>query len=77
MASKPMICAACGSTGDPKLETPGSFLVELLLWCFLLLPGLIYSLWRISARRKVCGACGGQTLIPLNSPRGRKLQQEG
>ena len=76
MASKPLICAACGSTGIPKTDTPGSFLIEILLWCCFLIPGLIYSIWRFSARKPVCASCGGATLIPLDSPRGRQLRQE-
>lgn len=75
MPSKHMICASCGSTGS-KTETPGSFLIELLLWICFLIPGLIYSIWRLSARKPVCPSCGGSGMIPLNSPRGQKLRQE-
>lgn len=76
MAKQRMICAACGSTGIPKTDTPGSFLIELLLWCFFLLPGLIYSIWRIASRKKVCPLCKSAEMIPLDSPRGRKLDQD-
>ncbi len=76
MANTPMICSTCGQTGGLKTETPGSFLIELVLWLFFLLPGLIYSIWRISARKQVCASCGGAAMIPLNSPRGQQLQRE-
>lgn len=76
MAKQSMICSSCGTTGIPQSDTPGSFLIELLLWCFFLLPGLIYSIWRLSARKQVCPSCKGSGMIPLNSPRGRKLAQE-
>lgn len=50
-------CPNCLFEGEAKTETPGSFLVELLLWICFLIPGLIYSVWRLSARKKVCSRC--------------------
>jgi hypothetical protein len=46
--------------------------MEIALWLFLILPGLIYSVWRLTSREKVCGICGGR-MIPINSPRGQQL----
>ncbi|WP_288126673.1 hypothetical protein [Thiomonas sp.] len=63
-----MFCTSCGSVGEPVTNTPGSFRLELFLWLMLLLPGLIYSVWRLTARRKVCATCSSATLIPVNSP---------
>lgn len=71
-----LICPACGAQGPVKTETPGSFLLELLLWLFFLLPGLVYSIWRLAARKKVCASCGAAGLIPADSPRGRQLRRE-
>lgn len=73
-----MICAQCGTAGKPKSRgMNGSFLVEILLWFFFILPGLIYSIWRIaSPQGKVCRACGSPSMIPLDSPRGRSLAQQ-
>lgn len=67
------VCATCGHVGEPDQHTPGSILIELVLWLCLLVPGLIYSFWRISARRDVCSQCGGSNLLPLDSPVGRAL----
>ena len=68
------ICTQCGAVGKPKTTTPGHFLVELILWLCFLLPGLIYSVWRLSARRPTCRTCGAiRSLVPLQSPRGREL----
>lgn len=70
------ICANCGRSGDPKRVTKGSFLIELVLWCCLLVPGLIYSIWRLTTRSDACAKCGAQNLVPVQSPRGRQLLAE-
>jgi hypothetical protein len=67
------ICTRCETVGKGKSVTPGSFIIEVLLWCCFILPGLIYSAYRISATKRVCLACGSAELIPLDSPAGRTL----
>lgn len=71
-----MICTACGTIGYPKKVTKGSFAIELVLWLAFILPGLIYSLWRLTTRYKACPQCRSPYIVPLNSPRGRKLAAE-
>lgn len=62
-------CPACGSTfKHAKMVTRGNLLIEIILWLFFLLPGLIYSIWRMTTRYKVCPTCGSATIIPANSP---------
>ena len=73
MARIELACVTCGHVGPPKRQTPGSFLIELVLWCALIVPGLIYSLWRLSARKNVCAVCGGVALVPPESPKGRQV----
>lgn len=70
---KEMICSNCGAHGTPKTVTKGSILIEIVLWLCILLPGILYSLWRISSRVRACRSCGSQSLVPLNSPVGRDL----
>jgi hypothetical protein len=65
-------CTRCGHIGEPRRITPGSFLIEVVLWLFLLVPGLIYSLWRISARHNACRECGSRDVVPLTSPAAQK-----
>ena len=67
------LCTNCLYQGDPKSVTPGSIIIELFLWLCFLLPGLLYSLWRLSARHKACPSCGAKNMIPVNSPAARKL----
>lgn len=66
------ICERCGGVGQPVNYTPGSFLIELLLWFMFCVPGVIYSLWRLSARRRGCPRCQG-VMIPVQSPGGAAL----
>lgn len=74
--AKQQICSACGSQGKPKSHTRGSIIIEIFLWLCMLIPGLLYSLWRLSTRKQVCGQCSADKLIPVDSPMGKKLAQD-
>ena len=76
MSKKKQICTDCGATGKPVFHTPGSILVELILWLCFIIPGLIYSIWRHNKRSLVCASCGSEHLIPLDTPKGQKLFRE-
>jgi hypothetical protein len=71
--AKSLLCTTCHHVGAPRRITRGSFWVEVLAWLLFLLPGLIYSLWRLGTRYDGCAACGSRDLIPLDSPRARQL----
>jgi RNA polymerase subunit RPABC4/transcription elongation factor Spt4 len=68
-----MICTACGTRGVATRHTKGSIFIEIALWLCFLLPGLIYSIWRLTSKQDVCPACGSPAMIPVNTPAGRKL----
>jgi len=51
----------------------GSFFMELFLWIILIIPGLIYSLWRLTTVQQVCSSCGASELIPPDTPKARQL----
>lgn len=72
---KPMVCITCGHHGATKSHTKGSFLLEVVLWLMFIVPGLIYSVWRVSSRSQVCASCGASTLVPADSPVGRRTLQ--
>ena len=74
--AKSIICSSCGTQGKPRTVTKGSIFIEIILWLFMLLPGLIYSIWRLSSRHDACRACGDDNLVPLTSPVGRELAQK-
>jgi len=67
------ICAHCGFQGKPVSQTKGSIWIEIILWLFFILPGVIYSIWRLSTRAKVCPKCKQPNMIPLDTPQGKKL----
>lgn len=73
---KPMVCTTCGHHGPTKLQAKGSLGLELVLWLCFILPGLLYSLWRVSSKRQVCAECGADQLVPEKSPVGRRLMQQ-
>ncbi len=56
-------CPNCNYEGKAKSETPGYFLIELILWACFLLPGFIYSIWRLCSRQDVCSACGWKNIV--------------
>lgn len=64
-------CLRCGYRVKPKKVTPGSFLIEVILWIAFIVPGIIYSLWRVRARHTICPECGSTELVPLDSPAAR------
>lgn len=51
----------------------GSFIAEILLWLFFIIPGVIYSFWRLSATSTVCRVCGSDKLVPLSSQYYKKM----
>ena len=71
-----IVCTSCGYVGEPQAITKGSFWIEVVLWLCLLLPGLIYSIWRLSSRHDGCPKCGQTTIIPSDSPMGQKFIRE-
>ena len=67
------VCTLCGWQGRPKTRAKGSILIEIVLWLFFLVPGLIYSIWRLTTKDRVCRSCGSVAIIPAGSPRGRAM----
>lgn len=67
------ICKTCGFVGKAKKRTKGSIFIEIILWICFLIPGVIYSIWRLTTRAEVCSKCGSTELIPIDSPIGKEL----
>ena len=71
-----IVCTSCGFTGESSTVTKGSMLIELVLWLCFLIPGLIYSIWRLSSKYEACPKCQQITIIPVESPMGMKFLKE-
>jgi len=69
-------CTTCGFEGETRLHTKGSLGVEIVLWLLLIVPGLIYTVWRHASREQVCNSCGAATLVPVTSPVAVKMRKE-
>ena len=71
--SQKQLCTNCGYQGKPKTITKGIIIVELGLWICFLLPGLIYSIWRLSSRYQGCPQCKAPNMVSLNSPIAQRM----
>lgn len=67
------ICTNCGYIVNPARVTQGSLALEVLLWCFFIVPGIIYSIWRVTSKEMACPVCKSKSLIPTSSPKGQEL----
>jgi hypothetical protein len=67
------ICRTCWVIATPKNVIKGSFLIEIVLWCLFIIPGVLYSIWRFITKDKVCPVCSSLAVVPINSLMGRKL----
>ena len=65
-------CAQCGYQGPAEPLAPGKMWMEAVFWVAFLVPGVIYSLWRLFRRQYLCPQCkspdGAVTVAP-----GRKV----
>ena len=73
MAQK--ICLNCGYVGAPRTRVKGSCLIEGILWLTFIVPGIIYTIWRMGrdARLTECPKCGAQNMVPVESPAGQNF----
>ena len=70
------ICKSCGNKCKSRIFVRGYFIIELILWLSFLLPGLLYSCWRLTGKAKVCEFCKSPEIVILDSPIGKKLVSE-
>ena len=59
-------CPNCKYNGEGKYRTKGSLLIEIILWLCFLLPGIIYTIWRLNSRGWVCPQCEFEHVIKKN-----------
>jgi len=71
-----LVCVECEHIGLPKWVKPGSTSTEVIIWLVLFFPGIIYTLWRIFGKKKVCAQCGNNVLVPMNSNLGMVIAKK-
>lgn len=59
-------CMICHELTRGRTKVKGSLFIEILLWCFFIVPGLIYSIWRMTSTNVICSHCGSEYLKQLD-----------
>jgi hypothetical protein len=73
LARRGMVCVRCLEKVRPVEVYRGSGWIELILWLFFLLPGIIYTIWRRSGKLRYCPKCQCSELVPFSSVRARQI----
>lgn len=68
-----LVCTTCHTVGRTKTQVKGTMITEIILWIFFLVPGILYSIWRLASKQKVCAACGSPALVPVTTAVGKNL----
>jgi len=76
MGKEMVVCTVCETVGQTVKHTKGSFLIEVILWLCFIIPGLIYSIWRLTTKADICQSCGSASVVPLNSPAGKRILKD-
>ena len=74
--SDELVCTNCGHLGPSRTVTKGHFALEVALWLCFLVPGIIYSIWRLTTRHEACPVCGNSNLLPKLAPMAQKFLRE-
>lgn len=72
-SSRSRLCLTCHSIGTPRKITKGSLIIEIFLWLLLILPGAIYSVWRLASKYEACPTCGATNCVPLGTPAAQRI----
>jgi len=56
-------CKNCGRVGKPKVVIQGNMPLEFILYLFLFVPGVVYTLWRCSNYHLECPKCSNMQVI--------------
>ena len=75
-----VICTRCLEENDARWVTPGSPLMEVLLYLatlpLLCAGGLMYTGFRSIYSHWACPACSSKEVVPVGSVRGRSVSDE-
>jgi hypothetical protein len=78
IANKPYLCISCGYVGPRKEVSSFNGGIFFVLLLFLIIPAIIYALWaNQKGEKSVCPLCGGDNIIPSDSPFAQKIMMNG
>ncbi|MCF8724052.1 hypothetical protein LQ236_002072 [Nitrospina gracilis] len=73
--SKDYICLTCGCQRQPINVRRGHIAIEVLLYLFYIVPGVMYTLWRSVRRHDVCPKCRTPSIVKTTSPQAFQLRR--
>lgn len=69
------VCRNCSYVG--KSEAAGSGWIEIVLWCWLIIPGLIYSIWRRGrTSNNPCPECRSPHMMPASARASQEILRQ-
>ena len=72
-----ILCNECHYVGPPLRKQKGNYFICLILLMLLVIPGILYALWRIfSSRIRYCPQCNSEHVIPTHSVAARSKVKE-
>jgi hypothetical protein len=71
-----MICTVCYAIGDSVIVKSGSYRLQLILYLFGIIPGILYRKWRDSTARRACAHCKQDALVSLYTHQGRRVYMQ-
>jgi ribosomal protein S27AE len=63
------VCQTCGHTGVAAEKKSGSGWITFVLVWFMVVPAIIYEIWRSSTKRRACANCGSEQLLSADIAR--------
>lgn len=74
-----IICPTCQYVGEPENIAKGSRKIEIVLWCCLVLPGLLYTMWRNSRDGQYlgCPQCHAPVVRPMKKKEWKEYERTG
>lgn len=73
MPGNTAVCTRCEEVGHVVVRKPGSDAVQVALILLMLVPGIVYYVWRNKETKQVCGACGSDQVVAAKTQVGRKI----
>ena len=71
-----VVCESCNEQTMSVTKMKGTMLINIVLLVCMVVPGVLYFVWRLTTKHKACGSCGSDQILPINSLKGKKLLKE-